>query len=320
MREPPRFAAPGSSSDPSLMTDPARYARPSGPAVLVAGATGTLGGHLVRELIALGHRVVALTRRADQVRPVPRLVDVVQGDLADAASLDRACAGVDVVFSCAGASLDPADLRDRASFDEVDWEGNRRLLESARRAGVKRFLYVSLFNGQTLLGTEYARAHERFAELLEGSGLRHTVVRPTGFFSAFEPFVRMARRGVVPVIGPGEARTNPIHEADLAELCAAAVARDDAVLEAGGPEVLTRRRIAELALEAAGRGGRVVHVPPAAFGAASALARPFNRRVAAVLDFGRAVSLADVVAPARGRRRLGEWFERRAAALAAEEP
>lgn len=302
--------------DPALMTDPARYTRPSGPPVLVAGATGTLGTHLVRELVALGHRVVALTRNARSLRPVPHVLDVAQGDLADAASLDRACRGVEVVISCAGAPLAAGNLRDRRSFEEVDWEGNRRLLDSVRRAGVQRFLYVSVYGAGALLRTEYARAHERFVELLAASGLRFTVVRPTGFFSAYEPLLRFARRGAVPVIGSGDARTNPIHESDVAELCAKAVSGDERVVEAGGPEVLTRRRIAELALEAVGRGGRLVRVPPAALAAATALARPLNRRLAAVLEFGRAVSLTDVVGPARGRLRLRDHFARRAAELA----
>lgn len=307
------------TDDPVLMTDPARYARPPGPAVLVAGATGMLGGHLVRELLALGHRVVALTRRPERVRAVPRLVDVVRGDLADPRTLDDACRGVEVVFSCAGASLDPTGLRDRRTYADVDWLGNRNLLEAAQRAGARRFLYVSLFGARELAATEYAGAHERFAELLAASGLRYTVVRPTAFFAAFVPLVRMALRGRALVIGRGDARTNPIHESDLAELCAAAVSASEEMLDVGGPETFTRHRIAEMALEAAKRKARVLRVPPAALSLAATAVRPFNRRVGALLDFVRVVSRTDAVAPSRGHRRLRDYFEQRVAMLAAEE-
>ena len=128
-----------------------------------------------------------------------------------------------MVISCAGASMNLKDLRDRTSFTAVDFLGNRNLLEEAKWAHVSKFIYVSLFGADKLLGTEYASAHERFVDLLRSSELASTIVRPTGFFAFQAAIVEMARKGHGIVVGSGEARTNPVHEADVAEICAAAI-------------------------------------------------------------------------------------------------
>jgi uncharacterized protein YbjT (DUF2867 family) len=277
--------------------------------VLVAGATGQLGRYVVRELKARGYQVRALTRAPERLRAAGVEADeAARGDLLDPASLGAACAGADAVLSCAGASMDLNALGDRRSFLEVDWRGNRNLLQAARAAGVRKFVYVSLFGGEEMRGLEYADAHERFVDELARSGLAHTVVRPTGFFSLIGEIVKMAKKGRGPVIGEGSARTNPIHEADVAAACADALAADEREIAAGGPDVLTRREIVELAFRAVGRPPKPTRVPPAVFRAAALLMRPFNRRLAALLAFGAAVSQVDCVAPVRGTRRLEDYF------------
>jgi uncharacterized protein YbjT (DUF2867 family) len=286
---------------------------PPGARILVAGAGGHLGRHVVRAFHGRGWRVRALTRRADATPDALGADEVAHGDLLRPETLPAACAGVDLVFSCAGASLDVRALGDRRTFAEVDERGNLALLDAARRAGVGRFAYVSLACGPSLAHTEYARAHEAVVDALARSGVARTVVRPTGFFWIFEEILRMARSGRAGVVGDGSARTNPIHEADLADACADAVAAGVPELSVGGPEVLTREEIARLALAACGKSPRVAHVPPAVARTLAAVARPFHTRIAAVLEFGVAVGLVDVVAPRRGSRTLGAHFRELAA-------
>jgi uncharacterized protein YbjT (DUF2867 family) len=274
--------------------------------VLVAGASGQLGRHVVSELRRRGYRVRALSRRPERLTG---LVDeAVRGDLLDPASLAAACDGVDVVFSCAGASMDLNDLRDRRGPLEVDWGGNRNLLAAARAAGVRRFAYVSVYGGGAMRHLAYADAHERFVDELAGSGVDHTVIRPTGFFSFFGEMVKMAQRGRGIVIGSGEARTNPIHEADLARVCADALAGGAREVPAGGPETLTRAEIVHTAFRALGRAPKLTRVPPGLFRAAAVVARPLNPRLAALLAFGAEVSQVDCVAPAHGTQRLEDYF------------
>jgi uncharacterized protein YbjT (DUF2867 family) len=286
--------------------------RLTGHRVLVAGASGTLGRSVVRELVARGERVRALVRDPDGsgAHALGR-VDLIRGDLLDAGSLGGACDDVDVVISCAGASMRLGNWGDRRSFMEVDFGGNANLLQVARTAGVAKFIYVSLFGAGDLLRTEYAAAHERFAGALAASGLPHTVVRPTGFHSFFGDTLEMARRGRVLLIGDGSARTNPVDERDVAEACVDAILLQDREVAIGGPEVLARRRIAELAFEAVGRSPKISSLSRRTF---EAIARPVaivNPRIGALWAFGAAVSTTDVVAPRLGSRSLVDYFAER---------
>lgn len=275
--------------------------------VLVAGATGTLGRAVVRQLEKQGHWTRGLGRSVPRLRELP-LDETFEGDLTDPASLRGCCDGVDAVLSCAGASMQLTDLGDRRSFEAVDFGGNRNLLAEARRAGVGKFVYVSLHAADRLLATEYARAHERFVALLRESGVPSTVVRPTGFFSVFAEILHMARKGRGLLIGSGEARTNPVHEEDVAAVCVEALERPDAEIPVGGPEVMSRRRITEIAFEVLGTKPRITSVPPWMFHALVAPARLWNRRLHALMVFGARVSVVDVVAPAVGRRDLRSYF------------
>ena len=275
--------------------------------ILVAGATGTLGRAAVRQLKAQGDFVRGLGRFVPTLRPLP-LDETFEGDLTNPESLEGCCDGVDTVLSCAGASMRLDTWGDRVSFTAVDFAGNRNLLAEAQRAGVGRFVYVSLHAAERLLRTEYARAHEGFVALLRSSGLPFTVIRPTGFFGFFGEILRMAQKGQGVVIGSGAVRTNPIHEDDVAAVCAEAVRGGESEISAGGPGTFTRREIVELAFDVAGKTPRVRSVPPWLFRGLIAPVRPLNPRIHALMAFGAAVSTIDVVAPAVGKRDLRTYF------------
>ena len=274
--------------------------------VLVAGATGRLGAEVVAALRRQGRTVRALSRHPAE--SAGRADEVVAADLRDPASLAAACRGVDAVISAAGASLSLGLRPGAPDFRRVDYAGNRNLLAAARAAGVRKFVYVSVYSTPAYAHLDYVRAHTDFARLLAASGTPYAVVQPTGFFSSFALFPRLARLGVAPLVGAGTARTNPIHEQDVAEVCVAALDGAPEALPVGGPDVLTRRAIFELAFEAAGRPPRFVRVPDAALGVARRLVAPFDRRLAHLLHFLQVVNHHDVVAPCVGTRRLRDFF------------
>lgn len=277
--------------------------------VLVAGGTGVLGREVVRELAGRGHDVRVCARRPG---PEGVVADVMRPE-----TLKGLCDGVDVVVSTVGGSLDIRKVRDRTSYDSVDHLGNRALLEEAERAGVRRFVYVSVFSTPKLRRLEYVAAHVRFEEALRESCLEWGVVRPTGVFAFFLEVLNMASKGRAVVLGDGSARTNPVHEADVAATVADAVAAEDRAVERdmGGPDTLSRREIAETAFRAVGREPRITGTPPGALRAAAAMFLPMNPRLSALLRFGTEVSMIDAVAPAVGTRRLEDYFlERRAPA------
>ena len=285
-----------------------------GEKVLLAGATGRLGSHVRSELESRGYSVRALVR--DPCNLAGEDVEVFDGDARNAETLRGACGGVESVISVMGASLALRYTAPNATYRDVDLRANLNLLEEARRARVRKFVYVSLCGAERLRGLGYVDAHEEFVEALSASGIEYAVVRPTGFFYVFEEVFKMARRGRALLVGRGDARTNPIHEADVARACVDALEGDAREMPVGGPEVYTRREVALLAFEALGKRPKLTSLPP---GLMRSLIKPlkfYDRRLYDLLDFGAAVSVTDVIATPYGTRRLEEHFRRLAAGVA----
>jgi uncharacterized protein YbjT (DUF2867 family) len=276
--------------------------------VLVAGASGHLGRELVAELRRRGHRVRALVR--DRAR-APGADEVA---VADAAGdpLDEAVAGVDAVFSVLGGTS-RVDRGPRHPFHDLDTVPNLALLRAAEAAGVARFGYVALLNGDRLRGNAYNDAHEAVVEALRASALDATVVRANGFFSAYDELLDMARKGRLRMVGDPDARSNPIHDADLAAACADALEAGADEVEVGGPETMTRREEFELVGEAAGRGRATKRMPGFVTRTAALLLRPVDPRRAAMLDFVQRICTMDMIGPPHGSRRLEDYLRERAA-------
>lgn len=278
--------------------------------VLVAGTTGYLGAFVAREFKSRGFYVRALARSSKRLHVLEGSLDeVVQAEITRPESLKGACEGIDVVFSSVGITKQ----KDGLTFRDVDYQGNRNLLEVAKRAGVRKFIYTSVFRGPSLLHLDIVKAHEDFVTVLKASGMEYTVVRPNGFFSDMGEYVKMARKGRVYLIGSGENRINPIHGADLAEVCVDVVDQDIREVGVGGPEVLTHRQIARLALNATVKQERITSVPVWMMRSLVSLTRLFNRHQGELLAFLTEVMTADAIAPAAGSRSLADHFNELAA-------
>ena len=271
------------------------------PRVLVAGATGYLGGFVCRELKSRGHVVRALLRSSRGLDALWASSDeIVQGKVTEPETLAGLCDGIDVVFSSVGITRQ----KDGLSFRDVDYQGNLNLLREAMRAGVKRFVYVSACNGRQLRRLDIVDAHEAFVDELEASGIDHAVLRPTGYFSDMGEILDMARRGRVWLIGDGTCRVNPIHGADLAVAGADAVEGGPTAIDVGGPEVLSWNEAAEIAFAVLGRPARISHVPERLMWAVVRLVRLVNRHQGELLAFFTTMATTDVVAPATGSHTL----------------
>ena len=282
--------------------------------IAVVGATGVLGREVVRVLKARGHDVRAVVRDVSRAQKLGA-DELRAADALDSGSIAHALDGATHVFSSVGASVSPEPGAGRASFLKVDVPAHRNLIAEASRAGVRRFVYVSVHASQERRDVAYFRAHAEVEDMARSSGMSWGVARPTGFFTAFAQFLDLAAKGAVPEIGNGAVRTNPIHPADLAEVCADLLQSDgDEARDLGGPETFARHRIVELAFEAVGKPVRVRRVPVWLARAASAVMRPFHPRLADLAQFIAAIHEMDVVAPPVGHRTLAEYFRERARA------
>jgi uncharacterized protein YbjT (DUF2867 family) len=281
--------------------------------VLVAGASGHLGRHIVTELRARGREVTALIRdpaKADLLDADKTVVaDLLEPDRA---RLDAAFDGVEAVLSAAGQPCTMDAGPDRRSFRKVDPAINRHLLAAALRNDVRRFVYVTVLADGDLRRLDYVAAHEEFVDELEASEADHTVIRANGFFYSYLDLLEAARRGSVPSFSAGSARSNPIHEADLAVACVDALEGDRDAVEVGGPEELSRAEEIELAFAALGRKPRVRRVPFPLLRVALPLVRLRDRRRAEMMHFIAAIARRDMLAPPHGERRLEDYLAKHA--------
>lgn len=283
--------------------------------VLVAGATGYLGKHVVQAFKRRGYWVRALTRDKDRLfEPGPFTApalspedvdDVFEGQLGNSETLSGLADDIDIVFSCVGISRQ----RDGLTFDDVDYGYNKRLIELAKAAAVDKFVYVSMQGAENLMQLAITQAHEKVVDELKASGLAYRVVRPCGYFSDMGALFDMANKGRVYLVGGGENKMNPIHGRDLAEVCVDTTEGGELDVEAGGPEIMTQRQAAELAFDVAGNPVKFTVVPMWLARLLVRLIRLLSTQFGDLADFIVTAGEFDGVGPKRGTTTLRSYFE-----------
>jgi len=255
---------------------------------------------------ARGHYVRALVRTPARLEPVRDAVDdVFTADAIDQEALVGCCDGIDAVISAIGL----VGKGGRQTCWDVDYGANHNLLEEARRAGVGKFVYSSVVRSPALEKLQLVRAKTAFEQDLRSSGLAYTILYPNGFFSDFDEYLDMARKGRVYVFGDGGFRINPIDGADVAAAAADALADDAREVELGGPVVLTHEQIAEEAFRALGTTPRITRIPAWLLKSALVVMRRLTPlRVHGVIEFPLTVLTHDLIAPTTGRGHLAHYY------------
>lgn len=218
------------------------------PLCLVTGATGYIGGRLVPELLAAGFRVRCLARSPGKLRDHPWAgdVEVVQGDVTDAASVAEAMRGVDVAHYLVHA------LGTGSGFEETDRRAARIFGDSAREAGVRRVVYLGGLTPASVPEHElspHLRSRTEVGRILLASGVPTTVLRAAviiGSGSASFEMLRYLTERLPVMITPSWVRTRiqPIAVRDVLRLLVGSARMPDDVsrtFDIGGPDVLTYR-------------------------------------------------------------------------------
>lgn len=272
--------------------------------VFVAGATGYLGRHLCAEFQRRGAYVIAL------VRDVNRAGDLAVDSLVEAEAtrpdtLVGAMDGADIVVSALGITRQSDGL----GYRDVDFQANVNLLREAERAGVGRFAYIHVLNGDNMRDVALVAAKTAFVRELQASEIASTVIAPSGFFSDMGDFFEMARSGRVWLFGDGGHRINPIHGADLASAAADAVEAGRDWLDVGGPEVFSHVEIAELAFETIGQPAKITRLPDSLRRLTLGILPWITlRRVHGPAEFFLTAMAMDMVGAPRGTHRLADHF------------
>ena len=241
---------------------------PRAATLLVTGATGFVGRHVVAALQAAGYTGIRCLTHG-HAADAPALdggVELVAGDVRDRESLDRAMTGVDLVVHLV------AIIRERpggVTFANVNHLGTRNLVEAARKAGVRRLVHQSAIGADPEPGRGYSRSKWLGEQEVIGSGIPFTILRPSIIFGRGDEFLNTLAAvvklfPVAPIAGGGRNRFQPIAVLDVARCLVQVVSQEEYIgrtLEIGGPRQYTYDQLVGLLVQALGVRRKLVHVP-----------------------------------------------------------
>lgn len=273
--------------------------------ILLAGATGYLGRYIAQELLKKNYQTTLIVRDKQKAHFDADQYHVVEAEITQPETLKGVLQNVDTVISTVGITRQ----KDGLTYMDVDYQANINLLNEAKKAGVKKFIYISAINGDKLRQLKIFQAKEAFVDALKASGLDYTIIRPNGFFSDMSDFLNMAKRGTVYLFGHGNFKLNPIHGADLAEVCVKAINDNQKEIAIGGPDLLSHNQLAAMALDAWGKKHRIVHLPDWMRKFTIWVVRTFtSSKTYGPVEFFLTAMASDNIAPTYGKHHLKDFF------------
>jgi len=273
--------------------------------LLLTGASGLVGSELRRRLLADGQAVRCLVRDPRRLGEDRVRVQIALGDLADPPSFRNALRGVDTVVHLAAAVRD----QPRGSIEELSGIATWRLVDAARRAGARRFVFFSALGASTQSRSRLLRAKALAEAAVRDSGLETTIFAPSIIYAPGDRYLTLLSRlalvpGVMPLPGSGLARFAPIWVADVADCVMASLAsasNGTRRLELAGPEILTHEQIVRIAVSATGRRRRLLRIPtPVVSRALRLLERAVGERAFATWDELELMEVSMVPTDGRG--------------------
>jgi uncharacterized protein YbjT (DUF2867 family) len=238
--------------------------------VCVFGGTGFLGRRLVRRLAAEGAALRIAVRSPDRAQSVLRAADlqrvtVLRADVRDRASVAAAVAGADAVVNAVSAYVEKGGV----TFESVHVHGAKTLAQEAAAAGVARLVLVSGIGADPQSPSPYIRARGRGELVVRQAFPGATIVRPSAMFGpgdalfgTLADIVRMLP--VVPIIGGGRTRLQPVYVEDVAQAIVRLLADPETAsrtYELAGPGVYTLRELVGFVLRIMNKHRLLVPVP-----------------------------------------------------------
>ncbi len=233
--------------------------------VLVVGGTGQLGGLITRRLLERNADVRILVRPHSAHQPlVAAGAQPVFGDLKDRASLAAAVQGVDTLITTANSvGRGGAD-----SVEAVDLAGNRDLIDAARAAGVRLFMFISALGSAPDSPVPFMQAKGRTEAHLRASGMPFTILAPNLYMEVWIGAIvglPVAEGRPVTLVGEGRRKHSVVSVEDVAAFAVAAVGHPAAqhqYLPVGGPEAVSWREVVATCERVLGRTIPVEAVAP----------------------------------------------------------
>lgn len=224
--------------------------------ILIVGATGLLGGEIARRLLQQNRAVRVLVRPGSAYEAlVASGAEPAYGDLKDPDSLARACEGVEVVLTTANSAM-------RGGYDTVETvelQGNRNLVDAARAAGVKQFVFTSAYGASLDNPVPFMAAKAAAEAYLEASGVPYTILSPNVFMDTWIPVMvggAVQTGQPVTLVNGGQRRHTMVSLQDVASFAVAAIGNPAALnqrIAIGGPMAVSWAEVVAACGRALGR-------------------------------------------------------------------
>lgn len=276
--------------------------------VLVAGASGALGLEVLKLLKTQELKLRGLVLSGNGAETVaPYTTDICKADASKGSlQIKDVTKDVSTVVSTMGKSVSLFTNRGN-TFLENDFYANSNLLDDALKNGVQRFVYVSIKGAEEASEFKIPKAHRMFEDALEASGMDYTIIRPVGFFSGLHDLAIMAKRKVIPIIGDGSARTNSIHQQDLAKVVVENLHNGPKIMEVGGPLIHTRLEMAEMIKEKIG--GKIIKIPEKIAEWGMFLPEMIDEDMSSKMKYFKFITTHDMIGEKHGEISFKEYLE-----------
>ncbi len=285
---------------------------------VVTGAFGYTGKYITRRLLGRGIAVRTLTGHPDRPNPFGDAVEIYPFNFDKPEALTEHLRGATTVFNTYWIRFVRGDLTFERAVRNIE-----TLIEAARRAGIRRFVHISITNASADSPLPYFRGKGIIENFLRGAGISHAIVRPAVIFGHEDILINniawsLRKFPFFTVPGDGNYRLQPVFVEDLAELMLnAAQETKNLEIDAVGPETFTFNELVQLLARTVGRRAYLIHVSPTIALAFAAMIGFATRDVTLTQDEVRGLSANLLISHQRPTAvtRLTDWLVQHASTI-----
>nr|MBN2278899.1 complex I NDUFA9 subunit family protein [candidate division Zixibacteria bacterium] len=233
--------------------------------IAITGATGFVGRHLVAALRQTGHELRLLVHRREGTSEEDKKIEYCRADVHDLDSLMAAFEKVDIIYHLVGIIAETRQL----TFERTVAGGTSNVAAAARVNGTKKIIYLSAAGTSSTTISKYYQSKWAAEESIRNSDLEYTIFRPSVIFGEGDGFINTLIKSIrksplVPVIGDGYYRIQPVYIDDLTTIMVAAgkISKfSGETIEIGGPEILEYREILSILKKLLNTKKRNIYLP-----------------------------------------------------------
>ena len=266
------------------------------PRLLIIGGTGVLGSAAANHFLEKGFHVTVFVRNKDKaINLVNKGATILTGDLTDAATITGIFNGIDIVITAAHGMLG----KGKNKSAKVDEAGHQHLIDEAKKAGVRHFIYTSVFTASPDHTIDFFRTKYVIEQYLINSGLNYTILRLPAFMEWHVYNLlgkNIVKKGKTTILGSGKKLANFIAIKDVvAAIDTIALNQDyyNKTILVAGPQNISRNEIADLFGKSLNISPKIGHVPVGVLKVLSFLFKPFHPGVARIMKLSIYAETAD---------------------------